>query len=89
MGTVIVGIRVMPTSVDVDLEKLKNDIRASIPEGVKLCGMQDKYIAFGLTAIDVTITMPDNTEGGSEKVEQALLKIPNVQSIDIIGTGLL
>ncbi len=88
MGEVIVGLKVMPESPETDMEKLKNDIRNAIPDGVKLRGLREKYIAFGLSAVDVTITMPDS-EGGSEKIESALSKIPNVSSVEVIGTGLL
>lgn len=88
MGEVIVGLKVMPESPETDMEKLKNDIRNAIPEGVKLRGLSEKYIAFGLKAVDVTVTMPDS-KGGSEKVESALSKIPNVGSVEVTGTGLL
>lgn len=88
MGTVIVGLKVMPTSPETDIAKLMTKIRAAIPEGVTLRGMRDKYIAFGLRAIDVTVTMPD-TAGGSDSVEKAIADIPDVQSVEIVGTGLL
>jgi elongation factor 1-beta len=88
MGEVIVGLKVMPESPETDMKKLKNDIKNAIPDGVTLRGLNEKYIAFGLKAVDVTVTMPDSA-GGSESVEKALSKIPNVGSVEVTGTGLL
>ena len=51
-------------------------------------GVCQKYIAFGLKAVDVTVTMPDSA-GGSENVENALSKIPGVSSVEVTGTDLL
>ena len=88
MGEVIVGLKVMPESPETNMEKLKNDIKNAIPKVVRLRGMSEKYIAFGLKAIDVTVTMPDSA-GGSENVENALSKIPGVSSVEVTGTDLL
>jgi len=88
MGEVIVGLKVMPKSPETDMEKLKEEIKNAIPDGVKLRGLSEKYIAFGLKAVDVTVTMPDSA-GGSENVEKALSKISNVSSVEVTGTGLL
>lgn len=88
MGEVIVGIKVMPESAETNLEELKEKIKNAIPKNAKLRGLNEKYIAFGLSAIEVVITMAD-TSGGSENVEQALSKIPGVGSVEVVGTGLL
>jgi elongation factor 1-beta len=88
MGTVIANLRVMPEDPNVDLVKLRDLVTKAIPKGVTLKNIQEKPIAFGLKALNVMITMPD-TEGGTDKVEEALRKVPHVQSVETTDVGLL
>lgn len=89
MGTVVALIRVLPESTSTDREKLKEAIRGAIPAGVKLQGVQEKPIAFGLVALNVTITLPDGTEGGADAVQERIAKLPHVQSAEVTDVGLL
>lgn len=88
MGTVIANIRVMPEDPNVDLHQLRDRIARAVPQGVTLKNIQEKPIAFGLKALNVMITMPD-VEGGTDKVEEAFRKIPQVQSVETTDVGLL
>lgn len=89
MGDVIALVKVMPRSTDVDLEALKDSIQGAIPEGIKLNGIDEKPIAFGLTALNVTVQMAD--EGGSltESLEAALMEIGDVESAEVVDVGRL
>lgn len=89
MGTVIANIRVMPEDPGVDLHDLRQRIQAAIPAGVTLKTIQEKPIAFGLKALNVMITMPDMLEGGTDSVEEALRKLPRVESVETTDVGLL
>jgi elongation factor 1-beta len=88
MGDVIVLIRVMPEDVGVDVDGIREEIKKRIPEGVRLRGLETKDIAFGLKAVNVVIQMKDSA-GGPDAVQQALEKIPHVQSAEIMDMGLL
>ena len=88
MGTVIANIRVMPEDTKTDLAQMRDQITRAIPAGVTLKTIQEKPIAFGLKALNVMITMPD-TEGGTDKVEEALRQIPHVQSVETTDVGLI
>jgi elongation factor 1-beta len=88
MGTVVANIRVSPESPDVNLAELKQRITKAIPPGVTLKGISEKPIAFGLKALNVQITMPDG-QGGTDQIEEALAKLPNVQSVETTDVGLL
>jgi elongation factor 1-beta len=88
MGTVIANIRVAPESPEVNLAELKQRITKAIPAGVTLKGITEKPIAFGLKALNVQITMPDGA-GGTDHVEEALSKLPHVQSVETTDVGLL
>jgi elongation factor 1-beta len=78
----------MPEDVGVDVDAIREEIKKRIPEGVRLRGLETKDIAFGLKAVNVIIQMKDSA-GGPDAVQQALEKIPHVQSAEIMDMGLL
>ncbi len=82
MGEVVAVIRVMPDSADRDLRKLEDSLKAAMPKGTKLQGVQVKPIAFGLKALVFGVTVSD-AEGGTEAVEQAFAKVPGVESVNV------
>ncbi|MCA1814559.1 MAG: elongation factor 1-beta [Halobacteriales archaeon] len=88
MGTVVANIRVSPESPEVNLAELKQLITKAIPPGVTLKNISEKPIAFGLKALNVQITMPDGM-GGTDRVEEALAKLPHIQSVETTDVGLL
>lgn len=81
-NTVIVLVKVMPTSPDVDLSKIKDLARKGLEaEGARSLTLEEKPIAFGLKAVMVNFAFPE--EKGSDIVEEILSKIPEVSSITI------
>jgi elongation factor 1-beta len=82
MGEVVATIKLMPESPEVDLEKVKEDIIKSIPEGAEFHKIEEEPIAFGLVALKVMVVVGDS-EGGTEKVEENLSKVENVSSVEV------
>ncbi|MEM0128832.1 MAG: elongation factor 1-beta [Thermoplasmata archaeon] len=88
MGQVAVLFRLMPQGVETDLAGVARKIPEAIPRGVTIRGMQAKDIAYGLRALLVSVVM--NDEGGLlDSVEQALAKVPGVESVEVMEEGLL
>ncbi len=83
MGEVVATIKLMPDSPDVDIAKIKVDIEKSIPKEAELHKIEEEPIAFGLIALNVMVVVGD-VEGGTEKVEEALSKIVNVGSVEVV-----
>ncbi len=70
------------------MEAMAHAVRASVPAGATVRGLQIKDIAFGLKALLVSVVM--NDEGGIlDSVEQVLAKIPHVESVEVMEEGLL
>lgn len=88
MGDVGAKIKVMPKGVETNLEELKQRIEASIPGGVKLHDISEEPIAFGLKALMVQVIMGDE-EGGTDPIEDALSQIEGVESVQVVGVGLI
>ncbi|HTS32842.1 MAG TPA: elongation factor 1-beta [Thermoplasmata archaeon] len=88
MGQVAVLFRLMPQGVETDMRAVAEGVRTSLPAGVTVRGMQVKDIAFGLKALLVSVVMAD-TGGLLDSTEQALAKVPHVESVEVMEEGLL
>jgi elongation factor 1-beta len=83
MGIAGVKIRIMPTSPEVDLERLKKTAGVIIERmGGKNCKFEEEPIAFGLKAIIPFFAWPEELE--LESLERFLSKIEQVSSVQTI-----
>lgn len=82
MGEVVATLKLMPESPDVDLEKIKEEIIQSIPEGAEFHKIEEEPIAFGLVALKVMVVVGDS-EGGTEKVEENLSEVKDISSVEV------
>ncbi len=83
MAIAIAKIKIMPSSPQADLKKIKEDaIKVIEKTGAKLHSSEEQEIAFGLKALILTITLEE--EEGTDKMENALSKISNVNSVQVI-----
>ncbi len=83
MGRVIAVFRVLPSGDDVDLDKLVVKIRSALPSGVEVRDYELRPIAFGLSALRILISMPDDMAGGTDAVEQAIMEVEGVEQVDV------
>ena len=79
MGSVIVTFRVMPESVDVDLEKIKK----TLSEEIKPQRMEVIPIAFGLNAIKM-VKLVEEKEGEMDKIIQKIKSIKGVKEVEVL-----
>lgn len=82
MGDVVITFKLMPDSPDEDLEQMKADIKATIPENNELYTIEEEPIAFGLVALNVMIVVADS-EGGSDEAEASLAKVKGVSNVEV------
>ena len=85
MGSVALILRVMPESPDIDLEKLKTQIKARIPG---LQDIQEEPIGFGLKALKIAVVVSDSG-GESDTVEADITAIRGVERAEIVELTLL
>ena len=83
MANVIIKLKIMPESLDIDLEELKGKIEKALEKAgsVKINLIEVEEIAFGLKALIITLAWPENLD--TEKAENAA-KIPGVSSVEVI-----
>jgi len=83
MGIAAVKIRIMPTSPEVDLERLKKTAKIIVERmGGKNCKFEEEPIAFGLKAIIAFFAWPEELE--LDSLEGFLNKIEEVSSLQVI-----
>ena len=80
MGRVIVTFRIMPESVEVDLDSLEQKIKSEIsPQRI-----QRVPIAFGLNAIQI-IKLVEEKEGEMDRITDKIKKIKGVREVEVVG----
>jgi|Deesub1362B_J571_1020462.scaffolds.fasta_scaffold00237_25 elongation factor 1-beta len=87
MGTVIMKLKVMPSDVEVDLEKIREKIVEN-PGKVEVKDFGIQPIAFGLKALIVVAVMPDE-EGINDQFIEKIQGIDGVESVEVETMELL
>lgn len=83
MGVVAVKIKIMPSSPEINIEELKDRIKKFLEErDVKKPQFEIQPIAFGLKALIAMFGWPE--EKGLEGLEEAMGKIQDVNSVDLL-----
>ncbi|ADV65396.1 elongation factor 1-beta [Desulfurococcus mucosus] len=83
MAQVLVIVKVLPEDVETPLEELRERISDSLPQGYELKMWDEEPIAFGLKALRLAIVMPEETEGGTEALENLLSQVQGVSQVEV------
>jgi len=87
MATVIIDLKIMPSSPDVNLEKLTKEIDTIIAKyGGKLHKHEIQPVAFGLKALLLIMTM-DESKGSTDALEEQIAKVKGVESVQVTGVS--
>ena len=80
MGQVAVTLRVMPQSVDEDINSIKEEIEKIRLGDIRLKEIKIESMAFGLKALKVLYIMPDH--GGTDRIEDAIKSVRGVAEVE-------
>ena len=83
MAKVLVVAKVYPEDININLDGLVEKIKEKLPEGYEITKYAKEPIAFGLNALRLFILIPEESEGGTSKLEELLQSIEGVQEIEI------
>ena len=83
MARVAVVLRVLPNSVEIQPSELLEKIRMNLPGDYQILGSGEEPIAFGLKALKIIISIPEETEGGTEQLEQFIKGIDGVEEVEV------
>ena len=83
MAQVVITIKIMPESVNTDLTKLEQAVTKEIKHfGGEVGKVEKENIAFGLVALKFIFVM-DESKGDTEPLEEAIKKVPGVESVEV------
>ncbi|MBU3924044.1 MAG: elongation factor 1-beta [Nanoarchaeota archaeon] len=84
MATAGIQFKIMPDTIDTNLEELKTKIKTTVEtfESGVFNEAKEEPIAFGLKALIVTIALSEDEE--SEAVEKSLSEIKGISSVELI-----
>ncbi|MEB3807115.1 MAG: elongation factor 1-beta [Desulfurococcales archaeon] len=83
MARVAVVMKVLPSSVEITPQQLLEKIKETLPSDYQIMGSGEEPIAFGLKALKVIISIPEETEGGTEKLEELIKSIDIVEEVEV------
>jgi len=83
MASVLVIMKVFPSSTEIDLSELRDKIASKLPSGYSIKSHGEEPIAFGLKALKLIIEMPEDVEGGTEALEELIRSIEEVEEVEI------
>ncbi|ABL87862.1 translation elongation factor 1B (aEF-1B) [Pyrobaculum islandicum DSM 4184] len=75
--------RVLPESVEVDIEKLKNAVVNKLAPKYKVDKVEVEDVGFGIKALRFFIRMPESDEYSSDEVEELLRSVEGVGSYEL------
>lgn len=82
MARVIITLKIMPEDVDIDLDKLLEKIKNSVPEGTDVRATEIVPVAFGLKAIRMNVAR-DESMGGTDDIEEAIIGLNGVGQVEV------
>lgn len=83
MGNVVAILKVYPSDVGLDLERIKGDIRKAVPEGASVYKYEEEPIAFGLVAIVAYVMIPEDREGLMDEVDARIRGVEGVGNVEV------
>ena len=86
MGKVAAKLKLMPSSPEVDLDTLEQDLTEALPDGADVKGFEREDVAFGLVALMPTVIVGDEA-GGTEAVESAFASVDGIESVSVDTVG--
>lgn len=83
MAKVLVVVSVYPSSTEIDLDKLVETIKSKLPGDYEIARYDKVPIAFGLNALKIYFIIPEESEGGTSKLEEILGGIEGVEEVEV------
>ncbi len=83
MANVLVTVKIFPESIELDRNKLRQEITDACKPPWRVIRIDDLPIAYGFNALRAHIEIPEDTPGGTEDLEQIIQKLPGVSQIEV------
>lgn len=88
MARVGATVKVMPDGPKRDLQALRGKLTAAVPTAMRLEGVREEPVAFGIKALIASVTLED-CEGGTDPLEEAWSRVEGVRSVQVLEVSRL
>uniref|UniRef100_A0A7J3ZJK3 Elongation factor 1-beta n=1 Tax=Fervidicoccus fontis TaxID=683846 RepID=A0A7J3ZJK3_9CREN len=84
MARVLVVLKIYPEDVERSTrEEIVDELRKRIPGDYHIVRIAEEPVAFGYSVLKVYVSIPEETEGGTERLEEIVSRLPGVEEHEV------